>query len=221
MSIYATNESTGNKIEPIEPGTHLATCVQMVHIGTVKDEFDGKPVSGNKVRLTFELPNELVKFKDDEPEQPRFISKEFTLSLNEKASLRKFLDSWRGTPFTEEEAKRFDITKLLGVSCMLSITVKTSKKSGNKYNDILSASSLIKGMEKPVVLTEIIEVNYENISETWSKVPQFVREKMILTPEYASCGFVFPEESEATPEATPELQKEAEQTGKDGKPLPF
>jgi hypothetical protein len=223
MAILATNEGSGqNRMEPIESGTHIATCVQMVHIGTVEDEFDGKPVKGNKVRLTFELPNELVKFKEDEPEQPRFISKEFTLSLNEKATLRKFLDSWRGVPFTEDEAKSFDITKLLGVSCMLSITIKKSKKSGNAYNDILSASKLMKGTEAPQILTEVIEVNYQNISETYSKVPNFIREKMVLTPEYANCGFVFPTDNE-TPSNEPETETiddapQAEGTKKD---LPF
>lgn len=197
MAIIATNEGgSQNRMEPIESGTHIATCVQMIHVGTVEDEFDGKPVKGNKVRLTFELPNELVKFKDDEPEQPRFISKEFTLSLNEKATLRKFLDSWRGVPFTEDEAKSFDVSKLLGVACMLSITIKKSKKSGNSYNDILSASKLMKGTEAPGILTEVIEVNYQNISETYLKVPKFVREKMVLTPEYANCGFMFPDDNE-------------------------
>ena len=223
MAILATNEGSGqNRMEPIESGTHIATCAQMVHIGTVEDEFDGKPVKGNKVRLTFELPNELVTFKEGEPEQPRFISKEFTLSLNEKATLRKFLDSWRGVAFTEDEAKSFDVTKLLGVSCMLSITIKKSKKSGNSYNDILSASKLMKGTEAPAILTEVFEVNYQNISENFDKVPDWIREKMALTPEYANCGFVFTTEDETTPEtketAKVEDAPQAEGTKKD---LPF
>jgi hypothetical protein len=201
MSIFATNEGNGGmKFDPIENGTHVATCVQMIHIGTIEDEFDGKPVKGNKVRITFELPNELVKFKDDEPEQPRFISKEFTLSMNEKAGLRKFLNSWRGVPFTEDEAKRFDITKLLGLPVMLSITTKTSK-TGKQYNDILSASALIKGMATPEILTEVFEINYDNIAEMWSKVPKFLREKMATTPEYSASGFVFPTDDEAPKDA--------------------
>lgn len=222
MSIYATNEGNGgNKFPPIENGTHVATCVQMIHIGTLEDEFEGKPVKGNKIRITFELPNEMVKFKDDEPEQPRFISKEFNLSMNEKSGLRKFLNSWRGVPFTEDEAKRFDVTKLLGLPVMLSITTKTSK-NGKEYNDILSASALVKGMVKPEILTEVIEVNYENLPETWSKVPKFLREKMALTPEYSACGFVFPAEEQTTEEQAPEPTLETpEVEGKKDDGLPF
>lgn len=220
MSIYATNESKGGiKFEPIENGTHVATCVQMIHIGTLEDEFDGKPVIADKVRITFELPNELVKFKDDEPELPRFISKEFTLSMNEKSSLRKFLNSWRGVPFSEDEAKKFDITKLLGLPVMLSITTKTSK-TGKSYNDILSASALIKGMEKPPIYTEVFEVNFQNLSETWEKVPKFLREKMATTPQYKESGFVFPEVTEQpSVEAVTETQPEEQRTKKEG--LPF
>lgn len=218
MSIYATNEGNGGmKFDPIENGTHVATCVQMIHIGTIEDEFDGKPVKGNKVRITFELPNELVKFKDDEPEQPRFISKEFTLSMNEKAGLRKFLNSWRGVPFTEDEAKRFDITKLLGLPVMLSITTKTSK-TGKQYNDILSASALIKGMNAPEILTEVFEINYENISETWSKIPNFLREKMATTPEYTASGFIFPADDQ-TPKNEPKDAPETEETSEEIDPL--
>ncbi|CAB4128511.1 hypothetical protein UFOVP105_46 [uncultured Caudovirales phage] len=212
MAIYATNESNGNNFNPIENGTHVATCVQMIHIGTVEDEFDGKPVKGNKVRITFELPNELVKFKDDEPQQPRFISKEFTLSMNEKASLRKFLNSWRGVPFTEEEAVKFDICKLLGLPVMLSITTKTSK-TGKQYNDILSASALMKGMNAPEILTEVLEINYQNLKDNYSKVPKFLREKMALTPEYLSSGFVFPaDEDKPTDQSATEPETETAQT---------
>lgn len=224
MSIIATNEGNGGfTFEPIENGTHVATCVQMIHIGTIEDVYDGKPVTGNKLRVTFELPNELVKFKEDEPEQPRFISKEFTLSMNEKGNLRKFLNSWRGVPFTEEEAKAFDVTKLLGKPVMLSITTKTSK-TGKQYNDILSASALMKGMQPPAILTEIIEVNFENLATTYTKVPKFVREKIEKTPEYAKCGFVFPVEeakTSDTPSNEATAPETAPQTTAKGDPLPF
>ena len=87
----------------------------------------GKQV--NKVRITWELPTELKVFNPDKGEQPQAISKEFTLSMHEKSSLRAFLTSWRGKGFTEDEAKAFDVTKLLGVPCMLSIVHEPGKKT--------------------------------------------------------------------------------------------
>jgi hypothetical protein len=218
MSIIATSEAT-SKLEIIETGSHIATCVQMIHIGTVSDEFEGKPVKGNKVRITFELPGLMVKFKEDEPEQPRFISKEFTLSLGSKASLRKFLDTWRGKPFTEDEARAFDVTNLLGVSCMLSIGSKTSAK-GQAYNTIDSALALPKGIPAPEQITPTIEVNYDNISDTWKHVPKYLREKMELTPEFINSGFSFPaEENEVSNEPIEETEETNGEPKK--KDLPF
>jgi hypothetical protein len=218
MSIIATSEAT-SKLEAIETGSHIATCVQMIHIGTVSDEFEGKPVKGNKVRITFELPGLMVKFKEDEPEQPRFISKEFTLSLGSKASLRKFLDTWRGKPFTEDEARAFDVTNLLGASCMLSIGSKTSAK-GQAYNTIDSALALPKGIPAPEQITPTIEVNYDNISETWKHVPKYLREKMELTPEFINSGFQFPaEENETSNEPIEETEETNDEPKKKG--LPF
>ena len=80
----------------------------------------------------------------------------------------------------------------------------------------------MKGTEAPAILTEVFEVNYQNISENFDKVPDWIREKMALTPEYANCGFVFPTEDETTPEtketAKVEDAPQAEGTKKD---LPF
>ena len=120
MPITATNEGGGN-YAPLEAGTYPARCYSMVHIGTIQEEFQGEKKTMNKVRISWELPTELKEFKQGEGEKPYVLSKEFTLSLHEKSSLRAFLKSWRGKDFTEEEAKSFDVTKLLGVTCMLSL----------------------------------------------------------------------------------------------------
>jgi hypothetical protein len=79
--------------------------------------------------------------------KPFMVSKFYTLSLNEKASLRKDLQSWRGKPFTEEELKGFDVEKLIGANCLLNIVEyeKLDKSSGTKIAAIMP---LTKGMQK-------------------------------------------------------------------------
>jgi hypothetical protein len=74
---------------------------------------DGSPVEQRKIRLTFELPTELKVFDEEKGEQPTVLGKKYTLSLSEKAFLRKDLESRRGKQFTEEEMKGFDIAKLV------------------------------------------------------------------------------------------------------------
>jgi hypothetical protein len=149
MAITATN-SGGSSYEPIPAGTYLARCYSMVQIGTVEEEFQGLKKQVNKVRITWELPTEMKVFNPEKGEQPQAISKEFTLSMHEKSSLRAFLTSWRGKGFTEDEAKEFDVTKLLGKPCMISIFHQASKSNPEKsYERIASISPVMKGMECP------------------------------------------------------------------------
>ena len=77
--------------------------------------------------MGWELPTEIKVFKDENGEQPCVISKEYTLSMAEKANLRIAFKIMAVKIFTEDEAKSFDITKLLGVPCMINIIHKTSK----------------------------------------------------------------------------------------------
>ena len=59
--------------------------------------------------------------------QPLTISKFYTLSLHEKANLGNDLTSWRGRAFSEAEKQSFDISKLLGVTCLLNVMDKNGK----------------------------------------------------------------------------------------------
>jgi hypothetical protein len=156
----------------------------MVHIGTIQDEYMGERKEMNKVRLTFELPTETKVFREENGEQPYVVSKEFTLSLHEKATLRHFLESWRGKGFTEEEAKRFDISKLLGATCMLNIIHK-QKKDGNMRADIASISAMPKGLQcPPQVNANVLFTVNDFDPDTFERLPEFLREKIKTSKEY-------------------------------------
>jgi len=70
----------------------------------------------------------------DGKEMPMTISKSYTVSLHEKAGLRKDLSAWRGRDFTDEEAKAFDVSKLIGAYCMVNVT--TSENNGKTYSNV-------------------------------------------------------------------------------------
>lgn len=182
MSIPATKN--GSTFEPIPAGTYAARCYSMVQIGTIEESFQGKPKKLHKVRITWELPTELKVFKEENGEQPHVISKEFTLSMNEKAILRKFLEGWRGRTFSEEECERFDITVLLGKPCMLSIIHKTSSNK-NVYAEISSISAVPKGMTVPDQINPSFEFSYDNFSEEkLLQLPEFLQNKIRSSDEY-------------------------------------
>lgn len=184
MAILATNTG-GSTIQPIEAGSYPARCYSMIHIGTIDENFQGEIKTMNKVRITFELPTELKVFKEENGEQPHVISKEFTLSLHEKATLRSFLKNWRGQDFTDEEAKSFDIERLIGAPCMLNITHKKSKDGTKTYAEIGSVSKLPKGLECPAQINPSYVWTYENFDqEKFNKIPEFLRQKMVTSFEY-------------------------------------
>ena len=54
-------------------------------------------------------------------DRPAAISKEFTLSLHERANLRRVLISWRGRQFTAEELGGFELANVLGANAMLNV----------------------------------------------------------------------------------------------------
>lgn len=182
MAINATNESAHYELVP--SGTFIARCYSMIHIGTVSENFKGETKQMNKVRISWELPTEKKEFKQGEGLKPYSISKEFTLSMNEKSNLRKFLEGWRGAGFTDSEAKIFDITKLLGVPCMVSIIHRTSSQ-GRKYADISSASALIKGMQAPPQFNPSFEFSFDPFDEhKFKQLPEFLKKKIATSQEY-------------------------------------
>jgi hypothetical protein len=125
-------------------------------------------------------------FNPEKGEQPQAISKEFTLSMHEKSSLRAFLTSWRGKGFTEDEAKAFDVTKLLGVPCMLSIVHEPGKKDPSRiYDKIASVSTVMKGVIMPPQINPSFEFTLENFDQNkFDFLPDFLKDKIRQSKEY-------------------------------------
>lgn len=178
-------ENNGTNYTPIPAGNHIARCYEMIQIGTIVETtgiYAGK--ESHKVRLTWETPNELHDF--GKGPQPFSISKEFTLSMNEKATLRKMLESWRGKAFTEDEAKRFDITKLLGVPCMVNVIHKKSG-TGKDYADISSISVMPKGIACPAQVNPSRLLSFDEWNETlFESLPDFIKNKIKSSKEFAN-----------------------------------
>lgn len=184
MAIIATSNGSTN-FEPIATGNYPARCYSMIHIGTVDEVILGVTKTLNKVRITWELPSELKVFKEENGEQPHVISKEFTLSMHEKATLRNFLKNWRGKDFSEEEVKSFDIEKLIGAPCMLNITHKKSKDGTKTYAEIGSISTMPKGFPCPEQINPSFVWTYEDFdSEKFNSLPDFLKAKMVNSVEY-------------------------------------
>ena len=123
-------------------GLHHAVCVDVVDLGIeVSDKYfdkDGNPTKAHKIKIVWQVDEQM----DD---GRRFIiSKKFTLSLNDKATLRKFLESWRGIPFTAKDLSQgFDVEKLVGVNC----TLQVLQTEDGKYTNVSNIMPPPKGAE--------------------------------------------------------------------------
>lgn len=184
--IEATNDSHPRELIPA--GNHIARCYSMVHVGTNKEMIMGAEKILNKVRITWELPQEMRVFDESKGDQPMVISKEYTLSMHEKSNLRKDLESWRGKGFTEDQAKSFDVAQLLGVPCLLNV-IHRAAKNGKEYANISSITTLIKGMECPVQVNETFEFNFTDKFDPQlvESFPDFIKDKIKTSSEYKAC----------------------------------
>ena len=129
MALYAKDEG-GKDFDPVPAGIHVAICTAVYDLGTqFNEKFNNHT---RKVLIQWELPDQRITIQDKDSGQdldlPRVISKTYTLSLHEKANLRKELEGWRGKSFTEQELEGFDILKLLGVCCQIQIIHKKTEK---------------------------------------------------------------------------------------------
>lgn len=200
-------DAGGSSIPVIEAGTYPARCIQIVHIGTVNDEYQGKKMTPNKVRLAWELPTELYTFDEARGPEPRIISKEYTLSLGDRANLRKDLDAWRGKPFTEAELKGFDVSAVIGAPCQLSIGNGVGVASGKPYAKITAVAKVMKGVTVAEQILDSVVFMYDlapdKLIEVFKSVPNYVQDKIVTTPEWAALGIERPID-ESAPEAESE-----------------
>lgn len=148
MALIARESGGGGTFTPVPPGMYLARCYRIVDLGTQKSEYLGQIKNLPKVMLQFEVHGEddagksLVTAKGE----PMSISKNFTLSLAEKATLRKDLQTWRGKEFTADELRGFQIDNVLGAWAMIAIT-KAVGNNGKEYTNIANINSVPKAMK--------------------------------------------------------------------------
>jgi hypothetical protein len=185
MAITATTKAQAERtLAPA--GTFVARCYKMIHIGTIQDEYNGESRWVNKVLIEWELPTETKVFTQEKGEQPISVSKEFALSVHAKSTLRAFLTSWRGKGFTEDEAINFDVSKLVGVPCQLSIIHEPRKSSpGEFFAKISSVSALMKGFNAPAQVNPSFVFELDAFDQAkFDSLPDWIKAKIMTSKEY-------------------------------------
>lgn len=150
MAIMAKKSGGGN-FTPAPGGSWGAVCCDVVDLGIVESTFSGKAKKQHKIRVVWQIDENMLDGK------PYMVSQRYTLSLHEKAGLRKDLESWRGRPFTEEELEGFDVETVIGAPCLLSVVQAAS--GGSVYANVKGVMKLPRGMQAIRVRDYIRVVN--------------------------------------------------------------
>jgi hypothetical protein len=183
--IGVSDKGGGRDFEPVPEGVHFAICREVIHIG-MQPGFGTYPAK-EKVYFGFEIPGVHVEWEKDGKKQtgPAKIGTTFTLSIAEKSNLRPFLKSWRGKDFTPEEAADFDVTRLLGKVCQLSVV--HTQKGDKVYANVSGAFGLSeeqkvqlkadpsKGVPKGELLVYTPAAHDQAVFE---KLPQWLQKKI-------------------------------------------
>lgn len=163
MATYAS-DSGGKDFEPVPEGSHLAVCDMFVDLGMQDSNYVGRQKTQHKIYLRWQIPELRVSYEKDgvAHEGPQAIGSKFTLSLHEKSTLRKILQSWRGRAFTPDELKKFDVTTILGAACLITVT-HAPRDGGGVYANVGSVAKLPTGVPAPKLEGEKLLYDADNL----------------------------------------------------------
>ena len=188
MTLTASDNGSGN-FKRVPAGSHIARCFSVADMGTHTTNGQYGETTSRKIRLAWEIfgedeNNEPLVVDVDGVKMPMTINKTYTLSLGEKANLRKDLSAWRGRDFTIEELKAFDISSVIGVYCMLNVTI--SENNGKTYSNVSGISPLHKSMSKPASVHKNQIFDLDNPDMTvFNSFFEGLQDYIKQTPEWA------------------------------------
>ena len=146
---FVIQASSGGGFTPVPPGMHLARCYRIIDLGTQQSEYMGVVRQQPKLMMQWEVHSEddagnlLVTSKGE----PMTISKNYTVSLSENATLRKDLATWRGRDFTSDELKGFELGNVLGHWAMISVG-RAMGNNGKEYTNITTINPVPPNIKK-------------------------------------------------------------------------
>lgn len=180
MSLIISETGGGKYPErkPLEAGAYAAVCDMIVDLG-VQPSPGGQFAPKRTLMVRFQIPSERVEITKDGQTRslPAVISRTLGLSLNEKATLRQLLQSWRGRAFTAEELKAFDLSKVLGKPAFINVT--HSVKGDKTYANLTSIMPMPKGMPAPELEGEALIYSTDAPdAAVFDKLPPWVQEKI-------------------------------------------
>jgi hypothetical protein len=172
-------EGSTKEFEQAPAGNHVARSIGMIDLGTQTGEWQGKPTVRRQIVIRWELPTETMH-----DGKPFIVSKFYTASLGERATLRAHLTAWRGREFTSQELMSFHAKNILGKPCLLNVIHSDSGKAR-----VEGIGALPKGMEVPPQINPTVYFSLEREefdTKIFETLPDFYKELIKKSPEYTN-----------------------------------
>lgn len=160
MSDTILAKGTESKYKAHEEGQFVAQCVDTIDLGEHVHAFAGDDsYIEQKCALVFRTGE-----KNAETGEYIDVNQEFTVSMSEKAKLRKFLEQWRGKAYTPDQIKAgVPLEKLTGNQGLLTIAQRQNKAGTRTYAEIKACV----GIPKMMVSTVTNYADYKR-AEFWA-----------------------------------------------------
>jgi hypothetical protein len=190
MGFIATDSGGGN-FKRVPQGVFIGRCYSLIDLGTQHTSGQYGDKFQHKLKISWELFGEEengtpLTIDVDGVMMPLTISKTYTVSLHEKAGLRRDLSAWRGKDFTDDEAKAFDVSKLIGAYCMINVTESTT--NNKTYSNVAGITPLPGALKnakpEPVYANVKFDLDEPNM-KVFATFHEKLQEAIKKSPEWA------------------------------------
>lgn len=164
-------------IPPVPAGQYLAVCVGVFDLG---EQYSEKFKNYSpKLMITFDIP--AVTIEVDGKQEPRQLSREFTISGKNNSKLRAFISSWNGVQYSDEAFGEFDPLTQVGKPAMINVLLSET----GEYANIDSIMPLFPGLPVPTTSTKLQTWDMDNWDDkAFAELPGWVQEKIKKSSQY-------------------------------------
>jgi hypothetical protein len=137
--VRVSSKATANAFEVCPEGTMQAVVCDVIDHGWVKNTWGGKGGEEiHKCTLRWQVAETM---KDG---RPYIAQHRYSVSLHERAALRKAVNAIRGKSLTEKEAADYELDELIGMNCLIQV-VRVQKPRG-LFAEVVAIMGLPRGM---------------------------------------------------------------------------
>ena len=170
-------DSAKPALPPVPAGQYLAVCVGVYDLG---EQFSEKYKNYSpKLMISFDIPS--VTIEVDGKQEPRQLSREFTISGKNNSNLRAFISSWNGMQYSDEAFGEFDPLAQVGKPAMINVLLNET----GEYANIDTIMPLFPGLPAPTTVTPLRVWDMDKWDDkVFEQLPGWVQDKIKKSTQY-------------------------------------